>query len=284
MVLESFQRIFLLKHKARELFFLGFLHTTLALFLGLWVFPQYAGIVMIFFIVIPSIPFMLSSIRGEEAKDENMEKEGKLLKEHSKALGYYMALFAGITLACVFWYIFLPEQSTQMVFSVQTATISGLGASISGNATAGVLAFKDIFFNNLKVLMLCILFSFSYGVGALFILAWNASVIGAAIGNFIRTGISKYAGSLGMSQVAGYFSVVSIGLFRYSIHGIPEILGYFTAGLAGGIISVAVIQQNFRARSFFHTILDSCDLIIISIALIAIAALLEVYVTPAVFG
>jgi uncharacterized membrane protein SpoIIM required for sporulation len=53
--------------------------------------------------------------------------------------------------------------------------------------------------------------------------------------------------------------------------------------LAGGIISVAVIRHNFRAHRFFHTIFDSFDLIALSVGLIVIAALLEVYVTPVVF-
>jgi len=284
MVLESFQKIFLLKHKVRELFFISFLHTTLAMFLGLWMFPQFAGIIMIFFTVIPSIPFMLSTIRGEEAKDESLAMERTLLKEHSRVLGYYMSLFCGITAAFVFWYILLPEQSVQLLFGVQTSTISRLATLVSGSVASQATAFKSILINNLRVLALCILFSFSYGIGALFILTWNASVIGAAIGNFIRTGISKYAGVLGFGSVAGYFNIVSVGLLRYSIHGIPEILGYFTAGLAGGIISVAVIKQRFRTKEFFHTIMDSLDLVILSVGLIVIAALLEVYVTPAVFG
>lgn len=284
MVLESFQRMFVLRHKTREIFFIGFLHTTIAIFLGLWVFPQYAGIIAVFFIVIPSIPFMLSTLKAEEIKDECMEKERLLLKEHSRILYYYMALFVGITVAFAFWYVVLPAESTQIIFNVQSATISQLGVMVTASATAGGSAFMNILVNNLKVLTLCILFSFCYGVGAMFILVWNASVLGAAIGNFIRTEISRYAGSLGFVKAAAYFQIVSLGLLKYSIHGIPEILAYFTAGLAGGIISIAVTRHNFRARSFFHTILDSFDLIILSIGLIVIAALLEVFVTPLVFG
>jgi uncharacterized membrane protein SpoIIM required for sporulation len=284
MVLETFQKMFLLKHKVRELFFIGFLHTTIAIFLGLWVFPEYASIIMVFFIVIPSIPFMLSTLKSEVIKDECMEKERLLLKEHTRILYYYMALFMGITLAFAFWYVVLPAESTQITFNVQSATISRLGTMVTANVTAGSSAFMNIFLNNLKVLTFCILFSFCYGVGAMFILAWNASVLGAAIGNFIRTEISKYAGSLGFAKASAYFQIISLGLLKYSIHGIPEILAYFTAGLAGGIISVAVTRQNFSARKFFHTIFDSFDLIMLSLCLIVIAALLEVYVTPLVFG
>ena len=44
---------------------------------------------------------------------------------------------------------------------------------------------SEIFINNMGVLFLCIIFSFLYGAGAIFILTWNASVIAAAIGSFI---------------------------------------------------------------------------------------------------
>jgi hypothetical protein len=67
----------------------------------------------------------------------------------------------------------------------------------------------------------------------MFILTWNASVIGAAIGNFIRTEISRYAGSLGFAKAAAYFQIISLGLLKYAIHGIPEILAYFTAAGRG---------------------------------------------------
>jgi uncharacterized membrane protein SpoIIM required for sporulation len=128
------------------------------------------------------------------------------------------------------------------------------------------------------------MFSFLYGAGAIFILMWNASVIGVAIGNFIRTNVAALANQLGGITIGGYFSVVSIGLFKYVIHGIPEILAYFVAALAGGIISIAIINHEYSSRKFEHILLDAADLLLLSIAIIFIAGLLEVYVTPVVFG
>ena len=103
---------------------------------------------------------------------------------------------------------------------------------VTGSAVglSDISLFTLIFFSNLKVLVFCILFAVLYGVGAIFILTWNASVIGTAIGNFIR---------LRLAESSNYFYVASLGLLRYMIHGIPEILAYFIAGLAGGIISMA---------------------------------------------
>jgi uncharacterized membrane protein SpoIIM required for sporulation len=143
--------------------------------------------------------------------------------------------------------------------------------------------FFKILSNNIKVLIFCILFSFLYGVGAVFILTWNASVIGVAIGMFIRTEITKLATSFNFSVAAQYFGILSVGLFKYAIHGIPEILSYLVAALAGGIISVAVIRHDFGSEKYEKIVLDTSILLLISLFLVVFAAFLEVYVTPVFF-
>ena len=137
--------------------------------------------------------------------------------------------------------------------------------------------------NNIKVLSFAILFAFIYGAGAIFILTWNASVIGTAIGNFIRSNISQYAGLFGFDKFANYFSVASIGLLRYILHGIPEILAYFYGGLAGGIISVAIIRKHYKDERFSHIVFDISEMILIAVSFLVAAAFIEVYITPLLF-
>ena len=69
-------------------------------------------------------------------------------------------------------------------------TIATINSNVIGHAVY-LDQFFRIFFNNLKVLIFCIGFAFVYGVGAIFILVWNASVIGTAIGSFIRSELLK---------------------------------------------------------------------------------------------
>ena len=191
-------------------------------------------------------------------------------------------LFLGITIALSFWYVVLPAETTNSLFKIQTQTI----ASLNQQVTASVAKFNllnKIFLNNIKVLIFCILFSFIYGTGAIFILTWNASVIGAAVGNFIRTHVAQYAGAVGFSKIAAYFYASSLSLLRYSMHGIPEILAYFVAGLAGGILSVAIIKKDFETKRFERILLDSSDLILVAVFILFIAALIEVFITPLFF-
>ena len=119
-----------------------------------------------------------------------------------------------------------------------------------------------------------ILFAFIYGLGAIFILTWNASVIGTAIGIFVRS-----------KTIAGSSVLLSVplGLYRYFLHGIPEILAYFVGGLAGGIISVAIINHDFGTKKFEKIILDSSELITLSLIILFVAALIECYITPLIF-
>lgn len=272
---------------------LGFFYTSIAMFLGYYIFKEYSSLFMTFLATIASIPIIYKLTKLEEQKDLTDSSESMLLKEHAKALSSFMYLFLGATLAFMFWYIVLPSSTIAVLFSSQSSTIAAINGkttdisgmtSATGNAISPLNAFSRIFFNNVKVLLFCILFSFLYGAGAIFILIWNASVIGTAMGNFIRTNLAALANQMGGLSLGSYLSVVSIGLFKYVIHGVPEILAYFVGALAGGIISVAIINHDISTRKFEHVILDSADLLMLSLFILFIAALLEVFVTPAIFS
>lgn len=282
------------ENKPSLMIFLGFFYTSLAMLLAYIIFKLYASMFMVFLASMASIPIIYKLIKMEEQKDTTDQNEIFLLKEHSKALISMMYLFFGATLAFAFWYVVLPSSTITDLFETQASTIisiNGRTTSITGNITGEAVGvssrfdiFGKIFFNNIKVLLFVILFSFLYGAGSLFILMWNASVIGTAIGNYIRSTLSEIAVQAGSVGIGSYFGVVSLGLFKYAIHGIPEILAYFVGALAGGIISIAIINHDVATRKFEHVILDSADLIMLAIFITFVAALLEVYVTPFIFA
>ena len=282
MVLESISNTLLTARKGPKLFVLGFVYATAALFLANWIFEEYVSLVMVFLAVMASLPLFYKTIIEEEAKDLTILKERTLLKEHSKAIKFFLILFIGLSVAFAFWYVALPADMSNSVFKVQTQTIANLNQHVTGSI-AQVSLMNKIFLNNVKVMIFCILFSFIYGSGAIFILAWNASVIGAAGGNFIKTHIAQYAGAAGLGKVAAYMYASSLSILRYSIHGVPEIAAYVVAGLAGGILSVAIIKGDYKTKSFERILLDVSDLIIIALFILFTAAILEVFVTPLFF-
>src|SRR3989344_5243653 len=282
MVLESLISPLKAEKRPWELILIGFIYSIVAFFISMQIFSQLAGLVAVFLTVMASIPLMYAVIKFEEEKDLTDQKELSLLKEHGKALTAFFALFIGIFLAFSVCYIFLPEQTIETAFSLQISTIKNINSGGTG-AAVYVDMFSRIFFNNLKVLLFCILFAFFYGAGALFILTWNASVIAVAVGAFVRTNISVYAERAGLFNAAAYFHIFSLGIARYMIHGSPEILAYFVGGLSGGIISIAIIRHDFMSKKFEKVLLDAADLLVIAIVLLLAGSFLEVFVTPALF-
>ena len=196
---------------------------------------------------------------------------------------FFMYMFVGITVACAVWYVLLPTATINSLFDKQVGTIQAINNQVSGSVIHSLNIFWRIFFNNFKVLAFSLLFSLVYGAGAIFILAWNATVIGAAIGNFVRANMGSYTSSLGFLEAGNYFHVASIGLLKYSIHGIPEIAAYFYGGLAGGILSVALIRRHFNTSKFSKVMIDFSELVLIGMGFLIAAAFLEVYITPLLF-
>ncbi len=282
MVLESLLNPVRAERQPWVLVLLGFLYGSLGLFLSLWIFEDHASLVMVFLTVMAALPLMYQTLRLEEEKDIALTQERSILKEHAKAITFFLALFLGFVSAYTAWYVLLPAGLVQSLFITQSTTITTLNQHVTG-ALAQLGLMNKIFLNNVKVLIFSMLFSFLYGSGAIFILTWNASVIGAAAGNFIRTRVESAADVAGLSTIATYFHASSLSVLRYAIHGVPEIAAYFIAGLAGGILSVAIIRHDFGTTSFEKVLLDVSDLILIAIFVLFVAAVLEVFVTPQFF-
>jgi uncharacterized membrane protein SpoIIM required for sporulation len=74
-----------------------------------------------------------------------------------------------------------------------------------------------------------------------------------------------------------------MGLARYMIHGIPEIAAYFVGALAGGIISVAIIRRDLKGERMWRIFQDALILMLIAVAILIVAGLIEVYITPVLF-
>lgn len=237
---------------------------------------------MVFLITLASVPLFYFTIRSEEKIDLTLNDEKLILRRHSHVLYFLMLMFLGTTLSLSLWYVILPSEMTTILFSSQSQTIVEINNQITGGA-ASLDIVARIFLNNTRVLVFSILFSFLYGVGAIFILTWNSTVIAAAIGNFVRKNAASYADAVGLQKLGAYFSVFSFGLLRYALHGIPEIAAYFVGGLAGGIISMAIIKRDLFHQHRDQIMYDSAELILLAVGLLFVASLIEVYITPLLF-
>lgn len=270
MVLEALINPIKAEKKPWEMFFIGMIYTSIAVIISLAVFKELSSIVMIALTAMASIPIIYGAINLEEKKDMEMDDEKMIIKEHGKALSFFIFMFLGFTAAFIIWYLVLPADMTATVFSAQADTIHKINNQVTGSAISTSSAVALIFMNNFKVMLICLLFAFFYGFGAIFILTWNASILATVIGDLIRNSTESY-------------SIFPLVIAKYLLHGVPEILAYFTAGLAGGIISIAVIRHDYLSPRFRHVLIDSLDLIMISIGLLVFAAVLEVTISPLIF-
>ncbi|HDI03183.1 MAG TPA: hypothetical protein ENF67_01445, partial [Candidatus Pacearchaeota archaeon] len=91
--------------KPWHMIFVGILYASLSvaladlIFLRDPVFQKHISIIIVFFTVMFSLPFMFYVIKQEEIKDIKIEEEKKLMKEHGKVLSSLLFLFLGYTIA-----------------------------------------------------------------------------------------------------------------------------------------------------------------------------------------
>ena len=181
-------------------------------------------------------------------------------------------------MAFSFWYIVLQDSN---LFNAQIETfcrinnptningcVQGYSLSRTTGSAVNEIRLLSIIENNVYVMIFTLILSLIFGAGAMFVLAWNASVIATAISIFGQNKISD----------------IPLGLARYMIHGFPEIASYFIAALAGGIFGVGVLRNGFRDKKFVHVIENTAALLFVALAILIIAAVMEVYLTPLIFN
>ena len=268
-----------------EMFFVGFLYAALSLILVHFLFSGdptlsgASGMIVIAFCIMFTLPFIYYIFKIEEEEDEDVEGAFSVWNAHKDAIYSFMYLFLGFVLAFSMVHIILQDGNL-LNFQLQTycqinnpQDVAGCVQSHSldrvvatGNVTKGGL-FLSILENNILVSIMTILFSLVFGAGAIFILAWNASVIAAAIGVFTEYSLSE----------------IPLAFGRYMIHGVPEIAAYFITALAGGILGVGAVRHGFKSKKFLRVVENSIMLVFIAIIILVVAAFIEVYITPVLF-
>jgi len=274
------------ERKPWEMFFVGLFYASLSVVLVNWIFAnnsvlrEYSGMLIVTFTVMFCFPFMYYLIRMEAREDSEIESSIVLIKENSKSLFALMWLFIGFVIAFSIWYVLLPSQN---LFQAQVSTYCQINSpgsiescvqryafkeGITGNSiNSDFTRFMTILENNVFVMIFTLILSLIFGAGAIFILAWNATVISTAAG-----------------MLSDYKLVnLPLGILRYFFHGLPEIAAYFIAAIAGGIIGVGVIKYRFKGRSFWLLLQNAIILIFVALIVLIIAGLMEVYLTPRLF-
>jgi len=257
MVLEKVVSLRVALRNPLWVFAIGAIVSLACLFVSFMVFGTSVGLFSTFLITIAMTPFMLNLARYEEARQEDLLKRGKdfgLLQRHRDILKIYIAFFCGMIFALSLTYLAFPDAVVEQLFQDQITEI---------NLIRGKFAFPDLFLkivtNNIGVLVLSFFFSFLFGAGAIFILAWNASILSAAIGMAAKS--------------IGGLTGLPLAVMIFFPHGSLEILAYFIGGIAGGFVSVAITRR--KSLGFWLVVKDSFKLMVVSIVLLIVAGIIE---------
>lgn len=218
-----------------------------------------SGIFVVLFTIIPSVYLVTVMIKREESMAEEDVKKNKtsFWSRHNRDVLILLFFFFGLVISFAVWSFFLPHD----FFQIQVSKINQLRGGIpQGTFTGGSFdSFTGILYNNLQVMGFAFIFSLLFGAGAVFILTWNASVLGVYIAQ--------------LSKSVWHIPVVSLSFLP---HGIPEIAGYILAGLAGGLLSAAVLRRH-ESGVLKIISLDILKVLLLAIILIAAASGIEVY-------
>ncbi len=293
--------------KRWEIFVAGFIFTIVAVLFSINVIPPTdgatgLGFLIIAFICIPAAPFFVQLFKIEE-KEEFKKCRYKvfaknLFTRHLDVIGVFAFFFLAVVFASSLIYVAVPEETSNNIFGEQVTDLRAKGV-LTGQATdtfqieenkpneghmlsGASFGFGEIVLNNFTVLSLAFLFSFVFGAGAIFLISWNASIIGVLIGK-----IAENPEALGLidtgNLLTNYLIALPITILRLLPHGIFEFGAYFIGAIAGGVLSAGVIQESLRKRrtNFKHlkpVIIDSCIYLGIAFVLVVIGAVIEVLV------
>lgn len=272
MVLEQIYSAQWIERKAISAFFLGIVYSIIGIAFALFIFPEDPGLAAVALTTIILIPstVKLLSIEEKQAALRKRFSLKYLYTDHRDIFKVYFFLFLGIFLSFAFFSIALPSMATSHLFEKQIAMLglaSGEAAGAAGNYS---ISFFPLFTNNLKVLVFCLLFSFVYGAGAIFLITWNASVWGVIFGV-----VAKNSAAAAGVNPAWLFILTLIAVFP---HMFAEASAYFIGALSGGIISEAALRERLFSPGFNQVVKDGLIVFLIAVIILIIAAYTELII------
>lgn len=241
---------------------IGFLFSTISIILA----KSFGGVcssyLALSFFIIPVTQILVKIIEEEE---KNIKEDLNILERHKNFIYFYFGLFLGISFAYYIWFLIFPDSD---LFYLQYAAIKKMHHLAS-------LKFFDkemfgiILINNLKVLILTFILSFLFGAGAIFIISWNASILGVFLGiiarNYIGDPVTKY--------LLYPMYILIVGILP---HGFFEFLAFFLVALSGNMIGMALIKSYKIGSTKFNLVMrDAILLFIFSLAFLILAAFIE---------
>ncbi|MEM5804535.1 MAG: stage II sporulation protein M [Candidatus Aenigmatarchaeota archaeon] len=258
-----------------HLFLVGLFISSISVFISVALFAHAPSMVVVTFMTLPAIYVFTNILKKKSVQEARLHSIRKLFETNADIAELYLFLFIGMAVGIAFWYSVLSQDLTQVLFSEQLYNLRQIGVSTASATSTDV--FMTIAVNNVKLVVLCTIMSFIFGAGALFILSWNASVVGVAMGLLIAK--IRAAGTvLPVAIMQGF----SMGAAYYILHLVPEVVAYFYASVAGAFIASAMMRYAPFSRNSNRLLGVAMLLLGIAIALILVGAAIETQISHAI--
>jgi len=246
-MIDKLLRGYLIEKKPWYGIVLGFLFASIGIIFAFLIFRTEPSFPAVFLTTLASAPLIVKIIKTER-------QEKSILRRHEKIIGVYFYLFFGMTIAFALFSTFLPPEISGSIFSEQ------LNKFTAGYFTGQSQLFFEIILNNLGLVLFFFILSLFYGSGSMFLLSWNASILGVMWGNILKISLYLTDPLVFVQNVFFIFPFL-----------LPEVEAYFLASIAGGIVSV-----NLDKKKKLETAMnDSLIFLILSIILIIVAGAIE---------
>ena len=230
----------------------GALYSLISTVFAIILFPSSASTSHVLLATVAVAPLIFKAIVvGAHILDREPHR---VLAVQSWLLSIYLAYMLGAVIGFQVAYIATPQQLRYTLLQEQInelEIIEGVRIKLTGMAVKDAM-FWIILTNNLRVYLLSILLSFIYGTGGMLLLNWNASILATLFLQKLHSNPLAY-------------------ILRIFPHTLFEFLGYFTGGITGVLIGVALIQEGWNRR----LLKDVTLLFLLGIGFILLGALIE---------
>jgi uncharacterized membrane protein SpoIIM required for sporulation len=266
-------RITLIEKRPYIAFLIGVAYVFIAFFTSKIFFPSIISVATLFLVTLLLVPTVIR-LMGDEEKRERNDGVRNFLKDHKDIFEVYVFLFIGIFAGALLlaWIAGISNFSYQLDFLKNSERLSSelVKNRIETGIQPSIGSFLGLLENNLLVIIICFFLSLFYGAGAMFLIVLNASIFSTFVAFVMR------------ELPTATHRATLLGIF--SVHMVPELLGFLLAAIAGGVISKAVMREKFLSQQFKNVMKDALVLFVISAIIIVIAAFLETYVTTSLFN
>ena len=261
--------------KPLSLFFLGAVFVTIGILIASILFPASPSLPLVVFMSLPC--FYIFTNKLKEVSKEQLEANTweEIFDANGDIMDMYLYIFLGMTFGIILWFSMMPTEFADIVFADQISNLRAINIAAS---PTGAAVFDEVFMkiaiNNIRLVLIFALLSFLFGSGSIFIMAWNATVVGVAVGLLVRQ-IQQRGVSLPVSLLKG----LPLATSYYILHLIPEIVAYFLAAIAGALISSAMTRYDKSSDKARKLFVIAGAMIIMAIFIILLAAAIEINIS-----